>query len=273
MCAVKGMPDSSWRLLHDPPGHGAWNMAVDEAIAQSVGEGRAPSTLRFYGWREPTVSLGYLQRSSGAVDRAACGRLGVAIVRRPTGGRAVLHTHELTYSAAVPADGPWGGLAVGESFSRMGQALVAGLKRLGVAATIGEGGADRSASPRTEVCFQMRRVPAILVSGRKLVGSAQRRWGKAVLQHGSLLLDFDAAMHQAVFPAWPSTNPAGNVTWLAALLGRMPPEGVVEAALLTGWSEMTGETCTPGTLLPEERGAATALVRVRYGDPAWTFQR
>ncbi|HEX7548626.1 MAG TPA: octanoyltransferase, partial [Candidatus Methylomirabilis sp.] len=120
-------------------------MAVDEAIAQAVGEGRAPSTLRFYGWREPTVSLGYLQRSSGAVDRAVCGRLGVAIVRRPTGGRAVLHTREVTYSAAVSTDGPWGGLGVDESFSRMGQALVAGLRCLGVAATIGEGNADRSA--------------------------------------------------------------------------------------------------------------------------------
>jgi lipoate-protein ligase A len=248
-------------------------MAIDEAIAGAVGEGRVPSTLRFYGWREPTVSLGYLQRSSGAVDRAVCGRLGVAIVRRPTGGRAVLHTRELTYSAAVPTDGPWGGLAVDESFSRMGQALVAGLRHLGVVATIGEGNADRSASPRTDVCFQMRRVPAILVSGRKLVGSAQRRWGKVLLQHGSLLLEFDAAMHQAVFPAWPRTDPTGKVTWLAALLDRMPPRGAVEAALVTGWSEMTGAACTPGTLLPEERRAAAALVRARYGDPAWTFQR
>jgi len=248
-------------------------MAIDEAIARSVGEGRAPSTLRFYGWREPTVSLGYLQRSSGAVDRVVCGRLGIAIVRRPTGGRAVLHARELTYSAAVPTAGPWGALAVDESFSRMSQALVAGLKHLGVVATIGEGNADRSASPRTDVCFQMRRMPAILVSGRKLVGSAQRRWGKVLLQHGSLLLEFDAAMHQAIFPAWPRTDPTAKVTWLAALLDRMPPRGELEAALVTGWSEMTGAACTPGPLLPEERRAAAALVRARYGDPAWTFQR
>jgi lipoate-protein ligase A len=119
----------------------------------------------------------------------------------------------------------------------------------------------------------MRRVPAILVLGRKLVGSAQRRWGKVLLQHGSLLLEFDAAMHQAVFPAWPRTDPTGKVTWLAALLDRVPPRGAVEAALVTGWSEMTGAACTPGTLLPEERRAAAALVRARYGDLAWTFQR
>ena len=121
---VKRMADSRWRLLRDPPGDGAWNMAIDEAIARAVAEGRSPSTLRFYGWREPTVSLGYLQRSCGAVDRAACGRLGVAIVRRPTGGRAVLHARELTYSAAVPMEGPWGALGVDASFFRMGQALV-----------------------------------------------------------------------------------------------------------------------------------------------------
>jgi lipoyl(octanoyl) transferase len=248
-------------------------MAIDEAVARAVGEGRVPSTLRFYGWSQPTVSLGYLQRSSGAVDRAACERLGVVIVRRPTGGRAVLHIRELTYSAAVPTDGPWGGLAVDESFTRMGQALVAGLRRLGVVATIGEGSADRPASPRTDVCFQMRRVPAILVSGRKLVGSAQRRWGKVLLQHGSLLLEFDAEMHQAVFPAWPRTDPTGKVAWLAALLNRMPPRGALETALATGWSEMTGAACIPGTLLPEECRAAAGLVRARYGDPAWTFQR
>ena len=267
------MSDAWWRLLRSPPGGGAWNMAIDEAIALAVGEGRAPSTLRFYGWREPTVSLGYLQRSDGAVDRVACERMGVDIVRRPTGGRAVLHARELTYSVAVPTDGPWGGLGVEESFSRMGQALVAGLRRLGVMAMIGEGEADRPVSPRTAACFQLHRMPAILVSGRKLIGSAQRRWGKALLQHGSLLLEFDAAMHQAVFPAWPRADPTGKVTWLSALLNRMPPRGAVEDALAAGWREMTGVTCALGALLPEERRVAASLVRARYRDPGWTFRR
>ena len=248
-------------------------MAIDEAIARAVGEGRSPSTLRFYGWREPTVSLGYLQRSDGTVDRVACERLGVDIVRRPTGGRAVLHARELTYSAAVPMEGPWGALGVDASFFRMGQALVAGLGRLGVIAAIGEGEADRPVLPRMAACFLLRRMPAILVSGRKLIGSAQRRWGRALLQHGSLLLEFDAAMHQAVFPAWPRIDPTGKVTWLSALLDRMPPRRAVEDALAAGWREMTGTACTLGALLPEERRAAAALVRARYRDPAWTFRR
>jgi lipoyl(octanoyl) transferase len=265
--------DSRWRLLRNPPGEGAWNMAIDEAIAWAVGEGLAVSTLRFYGWREPTVSLGYLQRSDGTVDRAACRRLGVEIVRRVTGGRAVLHARELTYSAVVSTDGPWGGLGVEESFSRMGQCLVAGLRRLGVMATLGGGKTDRSVSPRMDVCFQLPRMPAILVAGRKLIGSAQRRWGKVLLQHGSLLLEFDAELHQAVFPAWPRTDPTGKVTWLAALLDRAPSRGAVEEALAAGWSEMTGAACTPGAILPEERRMAASLVRERYMNPAWTFRR
>jgi lipoate-protein ligase A len=266
------MSDLHWRLLRDGPADGAWNMAVDETIARAVGEGRVPPTLRFYGWSRPTVSLGYSQRSDGAVDPGACKRLGIDIVRRPTGGRAVLHVYELTYSAAVPTNGSWGGLSVRESFLRMGQALIVGLKRLGVAATVEDGKGGRSALPRTSACFQMLRMPAILVGGRKLIGSAQRRWEGTLLQHGSLLLQFDAAMHQAVFPTWPR-DPTRDVVWLAGLLGGLPPRSAVEAALAAGWADVMGAVCAPGTLAAEERRQAEVLVQTRYGNAAWTHQR
>lgn len=265
------MPEAHWRVLRDAPADGAWNMAADEAIAHAVGAGLAPSTMRFYGWSRPTVSLGYLQRSEGAVDLAACRRLGIDIVRRPTGGRAVLHARELTYSVAVPLDGAWGDLSVAESFSRVGEALVAGLRRLGVAATIGGGKSARSDPPRTDVCFQLRRMPAILVSGKKLVGSAQRRWRRSLLQHGSILLGFDPAMQRAVFPDW--RDPVGGVTWLGTLLGEIPCRDTLETALTAGWVEATGTRCASGSLTEHERGRTEELAQTRYRESAWTFQR
>jgi lipoyl(octanoyl) transferase len=266
------MSDVRWRVLRDGPADGAWNMAVDEAIAQAVGDGRVPPTLRFYHWSRPTVSLGYAQRANGAVDWGACRRLQIDIVRRPTGGRALLHDREVTYSAAVPVDGPWGDLSVVESFTRMGQALVSGLERLGIRATIGDGTVDRSAPSRPEACFQLRRAPSILVAGRKLIGSAQRRWAKSLLQHGSVLLGFDPPLQRAVFPAWPG-DPSEGVAWLAALLGGMPPPGAVEAALADGWAAAAGEVSAPGALTPEEEQAARDLIRSRYGNRDWTFRR
>jgi lipoate-protein ligase A len=123
------MLESRWRLLQDGPADGAWNMAVDEAIARAVGDGMAPATLRFYTWSAPTVSLGYLQKTPGGVDLAACGEQGIAVVRRVTGGRAVLHAAELTYSVAVPLEGAWRSLSVGESFALFCRGLIAGLAR------------------------------------------------------------------------------------------------------------------------------------------------
>ena len=267
------MHESSWRLLHDGPADGPWNMAVDEAISRAVGDGLAPATLRFYEWSAPTVSLGYLQPTPGGVDLLACRRHGIGLVRRITGGRAVLHADELTYSVAVPLQGPWRSLSVLEVFARISSGLIAGLRRLGVRATLGESRALAGDGPESGACFLLRRMPAILVGGRKLVGSAQRRWDRYLLQHGSLLLDFDARLHQRIFPAWPRDNPAAGVTSLRALLGTRPPIGDLVSALREGWREALGAACVAGDLLLVERKAAEEGARERYAGDAWTFQR
>lgn len=262
-----------WRLLQDDPADGAWNMAVDEAIARAVGEGQAPATLRLYRWSAPTVSLGYLQRTPGGVDLAACGRRAIPLVRRVTGGRAVLHAEELTYSVAVPLQGAWRGLSVPDAFSAISRGLIAGLSRLGVGADVGEAAAPRDGGNEIGACFLLRRMPAILVGGRKLIGSAQRRWDRALLQHGSLLLRFDPDLHQAVFPAWPRQDPDTGVTCLRRILGAPPPPAVVASALAEGWREAFAAACVPGELTRTERDAAGDLVRTRYGSPTWTFRR
>jgi lipoyl(octanoyl) transferase len=264
---------AAWRVLSDVPRDGPWNMAVDEAIALAVEAGQVAPTIRFYVWETPTVSLGCLQTAQRAVERAACERLGVKVVRRPTGGRAVLHDDELTYSVCVPLDRSWAGLSVGDSFCRIAEGLLMGLRRLGIAATLGAAGDAPSGSGGAEACFLMPRMPAVLVAGKKLIGSAQRRFGGAILQHGSLLLGANLAMHQAVFPGWPREDPGGGVTWLKALLPEVPTRPAIERAVMDGWEAALNIRAMLGELTTSEHRDAERLVAARYGTPAWTWRR
>lgn len=274
---ARGVPACSgptaWRVLSHEPGAGAWNMALDEAIARAVGRGRVGPTLRYYMWDAPTVSLGCLQTADGAIERQVCSQRAVGVVRRPTGGRAVLHDAELTYSVCVPVDGGWGRMSVAQSFRRIGAALVAGLGRLGIIASLGSAEAAQGASAQLGACFQLPRMPAVLASGRKLIGSAQRRWDGVILQHGSLLLDVDFEMHRAVFPTWPGDEPGRGVTSLKSLLGDVPPRAEIERALSAGWSEVLGVSLVPGALMSGERHEAEQLVHSRYGTTGWTWGR
>ena len=265
------MTGCAWRLLDHEPADGAWNMAVDEAVAEAVGEREVLPTLRFYGWERPTISLGALQRFPGGVDPGACRQHRVPLVRRISGGRAVLHAAELTYSVTIPRAGVWRGPVL-ELFQRLCEGLVAGLARLGIHATVGDGAPPRKA-PAEGACFLLRQTPAVLVGGRKLIGSAQYRSDRAVLQQGSLLLDFDPALHVDLFPGWPRRHPAEGISSVRALLGRIPPREELVAALHQGWQACFGPVGTRETLTALESERAAHLVRVRYGTEAWTRRR
>jgi len=263
----------AWRVLSDAAQDGPRNMALDEAIARAVEAGRVAPTVRFYAWDTPTVSLGYLQRAHAAVERGACDQLGVQVVRRLTGGRAVLHDDELTYSVCLPLDRSWANLSVGDSFRRIGEALLMGLCRLGIEARLGRAGDAPSPHGGQEACFLMPRMPAVLVAGKKLIGSAQRRLRGAILQHGSLLLGANLAMHQTVFPSWPREDPARGVTWLKALLKDVPPRPAIERAVMDGLEAALQIRAVPGELTTSERRDAERLVATRYGTPTWTWGR
>ena len=173
----------SWRILVDGPLHGAANMARDHALAELVGHGEA--VLRLYRWSPATLSLGRNEPFGEIHRRLLASRPDVGVVRRPTGGRAVLHDHELTYGVAAPVSA-FGGLRA--AYRSINRALVEGLGRLGVAARLAGPGALPSGAG---VCFADSAEGEVVAGGRKLVGSAQRRIGGAFLQHGSLLLDDD----------------------------------------------------------------------------------
>jgi lipoate-protein ligase A len=150
------------------------------------------TTLRFYRWASPTVSLGRNQQAAGAVDQEYCGREGIELVHRPTGGRAVLHDDELTYAIASNDPGQFGGGSVYGTYRRISEALLAGYRSLGVDAHLAP---ETRRSLRNEgpdsPCFVSPSRYELVYRGRKIVGSAQRRLRRSFLQHGSLPLTID----------------------------------------------------------------------------------
>ena len=181
---------NSWRFLNSGPADGATNMAVDEAILEGVRDGTSPPTLRVYAWEPPTVSIGHSQKASVELDLDECGRRGFGVVRRPTGGRAVLHAGELTYSVVGRSGVPPLGGSIAESYRAIAGGLLLGLAELGVRAELAPVSAEsRSRGEVAPPCFVSAGRFEVVVAGRKLIGSAQRRIGAAVLQHGSLLTD------------------------------------------------------------------------------------
>lgn len=179
-----------WRLIYASPTNGAENMAVDEALLNSVSRGDSPPVLRFYAWEPACLSLGYGQKATD-VDLERLHMHGWDIVRRPTGGRAILHTDELTYSLALPIQHPLAAGGVVESYRRISMALLAGLEQLGA-----QPAADRRDQPAHTlgpVCFEVPSHYEITINGRKLIGSAQVRRQGGILQHGSLPLSGDIA--------------------------------------------------------------------------------
>lgn len=180
-----------WRLLQTEPTSGAFNMAFDEACLLSAAEGKSLPTLRLYSWDPPALSLGYAQKSDEVDTQELYGR-GWDLVRRPTGGRAILHTDELTYSVTAPQDDPVMAGSLLESYQRISMALLSALKLLGIEAR-GDSvyNEEQDLSKKDPVCFEVPSNFEITVSGKKLIGSAQARKHNGVLQHGSLPLTGD----------------------------------------------------------------------------------
>lgn len=259
---------AAWRLLVTEPSDGAVNMAVDEALWRGRQGGTSPPTLRFYAWHPPTVSLGYGQPLGDDVDREACRRLGVGIVRRPTGGSAIYHDgpeRELTYSVAATAEDLGVGPDLLETYHWIGRGLLRGLNALGAGAEMvpvvtGDG-------PVPAFCFARTGRYEIEVGGRKLVGSAQRRQGSSFLQHGAVLLGVDAARLRTIFPT--TTDPLATMTTLEAALGRRPGFDEVAAALQAAFEAEHRISLRPGGLTEAEAERVETLVRDRYASAAW----
>jgi len=257
-----------WRLIDTPPAPGAWNMAVDEALAASVAAGGAP-VLRFYRWDPACLSLGRNQPARGRYDLAALAAAGIDVVRRPTGGRAVLHRRELTYSVAAPVAllGPQR-----QAYAAINRALVAGLRRLGADASLQPATGVHAPHPSLAPCFAEPVEGEVVAAGRKLVGSAQRLLGSVLLQHGSLPLHDDQAAVAALVVGRDDSAAEAPPATLAGVLGREPVWHELTAALAAGWEERFPAVLSPDTLTEAEH-AAVREAEARYAGPAWTWHQ
>lgn len=258
---------TEWRLLVErEPRTGAWNMALDEAIMEAVGAGESPPTLRFYQWAPPCLSLGKRQPLSG-VARDRCARDGVDVVRRATGGWAILHTDELTYSIATTPNDPRAEGAILDAYRKLSKGLIAGLHLLGVPAMMNPvdplGVHNLSAA-----CFEVPSAYEIVVGERKLIGSAQTRSGGRVLQHGSLPLAGDIA--RVVEYLWFQTEDGREslaahlrerATTLSVVLGRDVTFAEVADAMTRGFAAALFLTLVEGEPTPAELAAAERRMR------------
>ncbi len=259
------------RVLIHGRAAGDWNMAVDEVVA--AGDGGFPYTLRLYGWRRPTVSVGYAQPVAQGYDAALARRWGVDLVRRRTGGRAVLHEDELTYALSGPADrGPFAD-GIHATYRAIAAGLVAGLERLGVQVELvrGRGRSGRRDADDRGACFASRSLYEVVARGHKLIGSAQRRDGRRVLQHGSLPLGRPQPRRWAVLGPG-GARAATMSVGLVELLGHRPGWRRLAASLAAGIARELG-------LEPLSRPLSVAEVRAcrraqrRYRDPGFLYRR
>ncbi len=252
-----GAPGLTFQVSIDPRGYGgAENMAIDRSLLAAASRtGRA--FLRLYRFAPPCLSFGRHEPALARYDRERIARLGIDVVRRPTGGRAVWHEHDVTYAVAAPV-AAFGTLA--NAYRAIHERLAAALRTLGAAAALAP--SARGAAVAAGACFAAPVGGEVVVQGRKLVGSAQLRDGTAFLQHGSILL---TGSQELIGRVSREPGPVSRETTLSAVLGRSVSFAEVADAVVRTW----GDAVTPATGSNAPPRAASA----RFAHPAWTWRR
>lgn len=261
---------SAWRLLLHPAADGAWNMAVDETLLDRYARdegGESPPTLRIYAWSPPAVSLGCKQPLPSSIDRASLRARAIDLVRRPTGGRAVLHEGEWTYAVAGRVgSSPFPG-GVLDTYARIAAALLAAFEVLGLGAEARTGGSDPGPlDPRS--CFEVAAPHEIVIGSEKVVGSAQARRRRGFVQHGSIPLLAHGGRPVGLSLA-PSAPGEGT---LARAAGRVLEPSEIADALVEGFARRLGADLVPGSLDEDEALRAAALRCWKYDSAAWTLE-
>jgi len=247
------------RLIIDQPRDGATNMAIDEAILTAVGRAQARPTLRFYRWSGPTISLGHFQKHA-QVARLPQPFSSLPFVRRITGGGAILHHVELTYSLILPADHHLvKNRAPATLYQTVHEALIAVLASCGLAAQLRRGPAPASRQRGPFFCFQRANPSDVMANAKKIAGSAQRRTLKSLLQHGSLMLD----------------NPLGQpgVATIADFQLANPPDA---DALAAAWAQQLASSLQLELVADQLNDTEMALLdslRLKYASDHWTKRR
>lgn len=268
----------TWRLLNYRPSSAFENMAIDEAIFLETIKNKKPPTLRFFGWHPAAVSIGYFQELKTEINFNQCQLSGVDIVRRITGGKAVYHQDEVTYSlTAANSEKLFPGNISG-TYERISLCLARGLSELGIHAHLAEGNGNVAGTKKnvSSCCFSVPSGNELLVDGRKICGSAQMRTHGGFLQHGSLLMTFDPVATAALILLSWASEPVEKLRRSVAAVNEVIASPVsVEvlcSVLQKGFINELGICLIEGTLTPAEKELSTFLVK-KYESDAWNWQR
>ncbi|MBO8163168.1 MAG: lipoate--protein ligase family protein [Brevibacillus sp.] len=273
-----------WRYVLTQGLSPAMNMAIDEAILIKHSEGSVPPTVRFYTWEPATLSIGYFQKAEKEIDVAAVERHGLGFVRRPTGGRAVLHDQELTYSVIVSESHPKMPGSVTEAYKVISMGLLHGFQQLGLKAEMvslaTEEEKAKYSSPGSSACFDSPSWYELVVEGKKVAGSAQTRQKGVILQHGSILLDMDVDLLFSLL-RFPSERVKQRMVesfrQKAVTINevRSTPVSLDQAieAFKQGFASGLDVQLVTQSLTDEEMALAEELVRTRYATREWNFRR
>lgn len=266
-----------WRLINSGFQTGAMNMALDEALLHSVASGNSLPVLRFYRWTPATVTLGYAQSVIKDLDLDVCRREGLDVVRRSTGGRAVLHDHELTYSVIAPLNSSLFGNSVLDCYRVISEVLQKALIQLGLQAQLvpGKPRSGRQNAMKS-ICFTAPSQYELVIDGRKVAGSAQKRFGQAFLQHGSIPVEMDLDLLSKVLKVdmHNSTDDSlSSIGWLNQWSKTPLAIPDMEKLLADMFSEHLQIEWVRSEPTPVERDKAGKMSAEKFGHPDWNMRR
>ena len=265
-----------WRLINYSRHDAYENMAIDEAIFQETIKNKTKPTIRFYGWQPAAVSIGYFQDPQKELNLEQCSNLRIDIVRRLTGGKAVFHNDEITYSVTAGIGENFFPADILGTYKVISDCLIKGLLYLGIDANLAKDFLGTKDNDLKSCCFSVPSRNELLVAGRKICGSAQMRTRGGFLQHGSLLLTFDPAKALTVI------LPSSNSEHLAKLRNSVAAISEVAAnpletsdichALKKGFAEVLGVEIAEDSLTPSEMKLKNELIK-KYKDLNWKTER
>ncbi|AJO18993.1 MULTISPECIES: biotin/lipoate A/B protein ligase family protein [Bacillus] len=278
------MEKEIWRFIDSGRQDPAFNMALDEALLYWHSENKIPPTIRFYGWNPPTLSVGYFQNIEKEINLDAVKKHGLGFVRRPTGGRGVLHDQELTYSVIVSEEHPEMPKTVTEAYRIISEGILEGFRELGLDAYFAIPRTEKEKqslkNPRSSVCFDAPSWYELVVEGRKVAGSAQTRQKGVILQHGSILLDLD---EDKLFDLFIYKNDRlrermqRNFKQKAVAINELAKEKITieEAsnAFKKGFEKGLNIHLEPYELTEEETEFVADLARTKYAADEWNYRR
>ncbi|WP_431029840.1 lipoate--protein ligase family protein [Lysinibacillus sp. LZ02] len=273
-----------WYFINSGPCRPSFNMALDEALLNWHSEKLIPPVIRFYEWNPATLSIGYFQRVHKDIEMDEVHRQGLGFVRRPTGGRAVLHEHELTYSIIVEEDYPNMPKTVTEAYRVLSEGILGGFKNLGLDAYFSVPDTKEKQqdlkNPKSAVCFDAPSWYELVVEGKKVAGSAQTRQKGVILQHGAILLDLDEEKLLSVFKFSSEAIREKMRVKLpekaVAINGLVDKPFTVEQCIVAfkqGFQDALEIELIPYELTPEQLAYVEQLEKEKYANDEWNFRK